>query len=225
MTNLRHSSSLPAMLLLVAAGTACLAQTQANIQQSAAIACAVMSGQRKADGQALQLLLWMDDIGEANPVMIALHREVLKQCNQAYLDYEQRKRAANPFPPGSLVNQTSTPLVTQTPTQLVNAKPDYPIRCRGIAGMASTEGATLIVNFKKRNRPADQLLPGQCSWLDRAMRAKEPTRIADVLPNADQARSAADHINAGDTWTFWVINSGNSLQATASAKGSPNHKP
>jgi hypothetical protein len=215
---MRKLSPLPATLLLVVASSVCLAQTQNNIQQSAATACAVMSGQRKADGQALQLLLLMDeDVSEANPVAIALHREVVKQCPKAYLDYEQRKRVTNPFPPGSLVKQT--------PTQLVNPAPDYPIRCRGARGMASTEGKNLIVDFKKGDHPAGQLLPGQCSWLDRGVRANEPTRIADARPTAAEAQNTAAHINAGDTWTFWVVNAGTSLKATASAKGTPNQKP
>jgi hypothetical protein len=212
----------PVLLLvvpLVLAATACLAQTQTNIQQSAAIACAVMSGIRKADGQALQLLLLMDeDVTEANPVAIALHREVVKQCPKAYLDYEQRKRTTNPFPPGSLVKQTPTQLV-------VNSPPDYPIRCRGARGMASTDGKNLIVDFKKGDRPATQLQPGQCSWLDRGLRLNEPTRITDTRPTADEAHKTAANINAGTTWTFWVTNTGTSLKATASAKGTPNQKP
>ncbi len=219
MRYLRKLGPLPAMLLLIMTVSACVAQTQTNIQQSAATACAVMSGQQKADAHALQLLLLMDeDVSEANPVAIALHREVLKQCPKAYQDYEQRKRATNPFPPGSLVKQT--------PTQLtVNPTPDYPIRCRGARGMASTNGKLLIVDFKKGTRPAGQLLPGQCSWLDRGVRANEPTRIADGRPTVDEARTAAARINAGDTWTFWVTNAGTSLKAIASAKGTPTQKP
>jgi hypothetical protein len=137
--------------------------------------------------------------------------------SKAYLDYEQRKRTSNPFPAGSLVKQT--------PTQLLSSPSDYPIRCRGVHGMASTDGKNLIVNFKKGDRPADQLLPGQCSWLDRGLRANEPTRIADGRPSADEARKAAKRINAGDTWTFWVVNDGTSFKATASAKGTPSQKP
>jgi hypothetical protein len=196
----------------------CVAQTQTNIQQSAATACAVMSGQRKADGHALQLLLLMDeDASEANPVAIALHREVLKQCPKAFQDYEQRKRVNNPFPPGSLVKQT--------PTQLLASTPDYPIRCHGARGMASTDGKNLIINFKKGDRSADQLLAGQCSWLDRGLRANEPTRIADERSTVADARITAGHINAGATWTFWVTSDGTSFKATASAKGSPTQKP
>jgi hypothetical protein len=205
--------AIPMMLLAYT----CIAQTQTNIQQSAATSCAVMSGQRKADGHALQLLLLMDeDISEANPVAIALHREVLQQCPKAYQDYEQWKRVNNPFPAGYLVKDT--------PTQLL-ASPDYPIRCRGARGMASTDGKNLIVNFRKRDRPADQLLPGQCSWVDRGLRVNERTRIADERSTVAEARVTAEHIKAGDTWTFWVINDGNSFKATASAKGTPTQKP
>ncbi len=218
---MRHIRN-PGLLLtipLVLATSASHAQTQTNIQQSAAIACAVMSGQRKSDSHALQYILLADeDASEGNPVAIALHREVVKQCPQVYLNYQQRKRATNPFPPGSLVKQT--------PTQLtVNSTPDYPIRCRGVGGMASTDGKNLIVDFKKGAHTAGQLQPGQCSWLDRGLRPNEPTRIADSRPTADEARNAAARINAGDTWTFWVTNAGTSLKATASAKGTPTQKP
>ncbi|MFZ0320352.1 MAG: hypothetical protein WAL56_14610 [Candidatus Sulfotelmatobacter sp.] len=219
MKRLSKSGPLFFAIPLVLTTIICPAQTQTNIQQSAAIACAVMSGQRKADSQALHYILLADeDASEGNPVAIALHREVVKQCSQAYLNYQQRKRATNPFPPGSLVKQT--------PTQLtVNPTPDYPIRCRGVRGMASTDGKNLIVDFKKGARTAGQLQPGQCSWLDRAVRPNEPTRITDARPTPDEARNAAAHINAGDTWTFWVTNAGTSLKATASAKGTPNQKP
>jgi len=74
----RQSDSRAAILLLVVAAGAGLAQAQTNIQKSAAIAGRVMSGQRKADAPSLQLLLLMDeDASEGNPVAIALHREVL----------------------------------------------------------------------------------------------------------------------------------------------------
>jgi hypothetical protein len=49
--HLRESDSWAAILLLVVAAGAGLAQAQTNIQKSAAIACGVMSGQRKADAQ------------------------------------------------------------------------------------------------------------------------------------------------------------------------------
>ena len=218
MGNLRRRLLL-ALLSLIVVASVCIAQTQTNIQKSAATACAVMSGQQKPDGHALQLLLLMDeDVSEANPVAIALHREVLKQCPKAYQSYEQRKRVNNPFPAGSLVKDT--------PTQLVNnSAPEYPIRCRGAHGMASSDGKTLIVDFKKGDHPAAQLFPGQCSWLNRGVRANEPTRIAAERSTVADALITAEKINAGDTWTFWVINDGNSFKATASAKGTPTQKP
>src|SRR5882757_5917676 len=101
MRDLRMSgSSLLAVLLL-----AVTASANAQISQAADTTCAVMSGQRKADRQALQYLLLLDEgAGERNPVAIALQREVIKNCPKAYLNYQQRKRGSNPFPAGSLVN-------------------------------------------------------------------------------------------------------------------------
>jgi hypothetical protein len=220
MKDLRTSGPLLlAALLLNIAVFSSRAQAQTNITQAAAKTCAVMSGQRKADGQAIQYLLLLDeDIGEANPVAIALQREVIKQCPKAFVDYQQRKRVQNPFPPGSLVKQN--------PTQLVNSAPDFAIRCRGTHGMASTDGKNVIVEFRKSDRPADEALqPGQCSWLDRGVGSNEPMRITDGRPSVEEARNTAAHINAGDTWTFWVVNAGTVFRATASAKGTPKQKP
>lgn len=220
MKDLRTSGPLLlAALLLNVAVFSSRAQAQTNITQAAAKTCAVMSGQRKADGQAIQYLLLLDeDIGEANPVAIALQREVIKQCPKTFVDYQQRKRVQNPFPPGSLVKQN--------PTQLVNSAPDFAIRCRGTHGMASTDGKNVIVEFRKSDRPADEALqPGQCSWLDRGVGSNEPMRITDGRPSVEEARNTAAHINAGDTWTFWVVNAGTVFRATASAKGTPKQKP
>jgi len=213
------SPSLLVVLLLAVVASASLAQTQSNISQAAATTCSVMSGQRKADSQAFKYLLLLDeDLGDANPVALALHREVVKQCPKTYLDYEQRKRVSNPFPAGSLVKST--------PTQLVNPEPDYPIRCRGAHGLASTDGKNLVVQFRKGDAPADKALQaGQCSWPDRGMRPNEPTRITDECATVSEARNTAERINAGDTWTFWVVNTGTFFKATASAKGKPNQKP
>ena len=187
-----------------------------------------MSGQRKADGQSLQYLLLLDeDLGDANPVALALYREVIKQCPKAYLNYQQRKRVNNPFPPGSLVKQTPTQL-TKSGSSLTkeSTAPDFPLRCHGAHGMASANGRNLIVEFRKGNAPTVQALqPGQCSWLGRGLRPNEPTRIVDELPSSDEARKAAQGINAGDAWTFWVVNAGTFFRATASAKGMPSQKP
>jgi hypothetical protein len=222
MRNVRRSgSSLLVVLLLALAASPSTAQSQNNIAQSAAATCAVMSGQRKADRQSLQYLSLLDqDLADANPVALALYREVNKQCPKAYLKYQQSKRVNNPFPAGSLVKTT--------PSQLVNSEPgpEFPIRCHGARGMASTDGKNLIVDFARGDRAADQALqPGQCSWPDRGVRPNEPTRIANAPPTAADAQRIAARINAGETWTFWVVNTGTLLKATASAKGTPTQKP
>src|SRR5215468_993169 len=104
--------------------------------------------------------------------------------------------------------------------------PDYPMECHGAAGMASTSGKNLIVNFKAGDRAADPSLePGSCSWRDRGLRPNEPTRIVDERPSIGEARRTAELINAGSTWTFWVFNAGRFFRATASAKGTPRNKP
>jgi hypothetical protein len=221
MQNVRKSAPSLLAILLMGFAAPSLAQTPSNIQLAAATTCAVMSGQRKADRQSLQYLSLLDqDLADANPVALALYREVNKQCPKAYLKYQQSKRVNNPFPAGSLVKTT--------PSQLVNSEPgpEFPIRCHGARGMASTDGKNLIVDFARGDRAADQALqPGHCSWPDRSVRPNEPTRIADARPTAAEAQNIAARINAGDTWTFWVVNAGTLLKATASAKGTPTQKP
>jgi hypothetical protein len=104
--------------------------------------------------------------------------------------------------------------------------PDFPLRCRGKAGMASNSERNLIVNFvPARGRADEGLRPGECSWLDRPLRNREPTRIVDERSSVDEARITAAHINQGDIHTFWVFNVGRFFRATASARGAPAGKP
>ena len=105
-------------------------------------------------------------------------------------------------------------------------QPDYPLRCHGAGGIASSDRNKLVVDFTPSRGSAGQgLQPGQCSWLDRALRPNEPTRIIDLRPSPGEAQITAQHINRGDIWTFWVYNAGHFLHATASAPGTPTHKP
>jgi hypothetical protein len=204
------------------------AQTAADISAAAAKACAVMSGQTKPDPRTLQYLLLLDeDMADANPVAVLLYRDVLHECPKAYISYEQRLRTRNPFAGGTLVKQT--------PTQLTNAAssltkpapaPDFPIRCRGTRGMASSQGTLLVVTFARTGHSAAQgLQPGQCAWLDRAVRPNEPAHIDIPVASVGDARNGVAQINAGGMWTFWVTNVNTSLRAMAVAKGTPPQKP
>ena len=86
------------------------AQAQINIPQAAATTCAVMAGQRQPDGRSLQYLFLLDeDLGDLNPLALALYREVLRTCPKAYLSFQQRKRANTPYPRGSLLDPNPTP--------------------------------------------------------------------------------------------------------------------
>ncbi len=223
------ASSVAAFLGLAIIGSRpASAQTAADISAAASKACAVMSGQTKPDSRTLQYLLMLnEDMADANPVAMALFRDVLHECPKAYLSYEQRMRAQNPFAAHPLVKQTSTQL-TNSGTSLTSpsSRPDFPIRCRGAHGMASSEGTTLMVTFARTEHPAQQgLQPGQCAWLDRAVRLNEPARIDVPLASPSEGRNGVAQINAGGLWTFWVFNAGTSLHATAVAKGTPTQKP
>jgi len=87
-------------------------QVQNGISVMVTRTCDVMSGKRRLDGQTLQYLVMLDD-GDAfeNPIELVFQRQVVKTCPQAYLAFEQRKRAHNPYPPGSLLKKGQTPLL------------------------------------------------------------------------------------------------------------------
>jgi hypothetical protein len=75
---------------------------------------------------------------------------------------------------GSLAPLLSVPYVAMAQP----SPSDFPLRCLGKAGRASTSGKNLIVDFIPANGPAGGgLQPGQCSWLDRALRPNEPMRV------------------------------------------------
>jgi hypothetical protein len=190
------------------------AQTAADLSAAVGSVCAVLSGQQKPDSRTLQLMLLMDeDLADPNPVALGLYRGVVHQCPKAYLAYEQRKRTGNPF--------ANSGLIKGSPTQLVTAQPKtFALNCRGGRGIASAQGATLIVSFAKAAHPAAQgLQPGQCSRLDRGVGSQEPARIVVPLANAAQARNGVSQINAGGAWTFTVYAANGSLRATVVAKG------
>jgi hypothetical protein len=203
------------------------AQTAADISVMATKSCAVMSGQAKPDSRTLQYLLMLnEDMADANPVAMALFHDVVHECPKAYLSYEQRLRAQNPFAAHPLVKQQTQ--LSNSGTNLTGpaSRPDFPIRCRGARGMASSEGTMLVVTFAKTEHPAAQgLQPGQCAWLDRAMRPNEPAHIDVQVTTPAEGRNGVGQINAGGLWTFWVYNAGASFHATAVAKGTPTQKP
>jgi hypothetical protein len=92
--------------------------------------------------------------------------------------------------------------------------------------MAAAEGTLLIVRFARTGHSAAQgLQPGQCAWLDRAVRPNEPAIIQVPLATASVARNGVAQINAGGMWTFWVINMNTFLRTTTVAKGTPAQKP
>jgi hypothetical protein len=122
-------------------------------------------------------------------------------------------------------------LALTLPIVVVAAVPDFPLVCRGAAGMASTfptsgGNANLIVDFAPANGPVSAgLEPGQCSWVDRALRPGEPFRVVEESLNAGSANSIADALNRGELWTFWVFNVGRFFHATTDFRGEADSKP
>lgn len=108
----------------------------------------------------------------------------------------------------------------------------YQLRCRGARTerdlQISIEKSRikgfnkLIVGFKFGTRPAPRGLdPGQCSWIDRAMRQGEPLRLEENIP--EHSQSAADYLKKPyNYWTFYVYNTGKGyFQVTKSHFGQP----
>lgn len=111
--NLMHSLAI--VVIGVLSGTPvqiAFGQGQSAISLMVTKTCDVMSGKRKLDGQTLQYLIMLDgdDVFE-NPVEMIFRRQVIKTCPKAYLTYEQKKHAHNPYPPGSLIKKEPTPLI------------------------------------------------------------------------------------------------------------------
>jgi outer membrane protein OmpA-like peptidoglycan-associated protein len=122
-----HEYALPLALATVGLSlvTFCAegAQAQSPIQQSAAKACAAMSGRSKPDGQALQLLVMLQSgMDPTDSVAFQLYREVLKECPKDLANYQQRIKASNPFPAGSLVKQNSVDLTPGVSTQSASSQ-------------------------------------------------------------------------------------------------------
>lgn len=108
----------------------------------------------------------------------------------------------------------------------------YQLRCRGARTERDMQFSIekgrikgfnkLIVGFKFGTRPAPRGLdPGQCSWIDRAMRQGEPLRLEENIP--EHSQSAADYLRKPyNYWTFYVYNTSKGyFQVTRSHSGQP----
>jgi hypothetical protein len=98
----------------------------------------------------------------------------------------------------------------------------YPLECRGAASLKFIEegpaGSRRVgFTFAPGTKPAKSGLgPGECSWLDRVMRAGEPTRLTQPI---EGAAGWTKELNSSDSyWTFNVYNAGDQLQATGAER-------
>ncbi len=98
----------------------------------------------------------------------------------------------------------------------------YPLECRGADTLKFIEDGPpdsrrVGFTFSPGTQPAKKgLLPGQCSWLDRAMRAGEPTRLTQPIEGATGWTKELSSSNS--YWTFNVYNAGAQLQATGAER-------
>jgi hypothetical protein len=102
------------------------------------------------------------------------------------------------------------------------AKDTYPFECRGAETLKFIEDGpagsrSVGFTFIRGTKPAREgLLPGQCSWLDRGMRAGEPARLAQPIEGAG---GWSKELNSSDSyWTFNVYSAGERLQATGAER-------
>lgn len=104
----------------------------------------------------------------------------------------------------------------------------YPLVCRGGGGTIglTTEGSAGLFYFQKASGPAGAgLAAGQCSWVDRAIGANEPTclrqtgvvsaawlfpdRMQQAYVSSTNAQWMRNLIQRGNFQTFQVYNPGN----------------
>jgi len=99
----------------------------------------------------------------------------------------------------------------------------YPLVCRGTDALKIMDFDGPVpfrwvgFNFIPGTGPAkDGLRPGQCSWVDRAMRPGETARLAQPI---EKTLVWNKELNSSDSyWTFYVYNAGDQLQATGAER-------
>jgi len=99
----------------------------------------------------------------------------------------------------------------------------YPLVCRGTEtlNVHDLDGPVpyrwVGFTFTPGSKPAGEgLLPGQCSWQDRGMRAGEPARLAQPIEGA--LAWIKDLNSSNSYWTFNVYNAGDQMQATGAER-------
>jgi hypothetical protein len=98
----------------------------------------------------------------------------------------------------------------------------YPFECRGAPGLKFIElgpagSRQVAFSFKAGSKAASSgLNPGECSWLDRVMRAGEPTQLTQAI---EGTAGWTKELNSSDSyWTFNVYNAGDQLVATGAER-------
>jgi hypothetical protein len=102
--------------------------------------------------------------------------------------------------------------------------PTYALLCRGTASLnvwVRPERNAILI-FDRGTKPAGAgLEPGQCAWMDRAVRADEPDRVVQHIPEGADAEAPylwpATLRDPAKYWVFQVYNNGHGdLVATGS---------
>lgn len=144
--------------------------------------------------------------------------------------------------PGSRAERTPDLLVRRGGTFNNNSPaptpPDsYPLVCRGGGRLVFVGEGSLVIGAPTRDRnigfvftrgqkpagtrpsPSDALAPGECSWVDRGMRADEPDSVTQHIEEGSESLKAGgklapehrwfEELHSKDSyWTFMVFNNG-----------------
>ena len=117
------------------------------------------------------------------------------------------------------------------PSDLEVRPPSYPLVCRGGPSLKIgilRDGTKIGFEFVPGTKPAgDGLAPGECSWKDRAMNAKEPPRLSQYVEDMDRLKAGTlapenrwyEELQSPDRyWTFMVYNKARQLNVTSARR-------
>src|SRR5260370_11447634 len=107
----------------------------------------------------------------------------------------------------------------------------YPLVCRGSSNLAiaiAPNEGNIALMFTRGTKPANQgLAPGECSWVDRGVRAEEPNRVSQHVESgieslrgnlAPENRWYQELHSPDKYWTFLVYNNGQGLMIVTGAR-------
>ena len=116
----------------------------------------------------------------------------------------------------------------RVPSDLEVRPPGYPLVCRGGPSLEIViwpDSSNIGFKFVRGTKPAGEgLAPGECSWIDRAVNAGEPSRLSQYVEDLDSLKAGTlapenrwyTELHSSDKyWTFMVYNKSRQLNVTS----------